>query len=63
MFVYEWSVLGLRFELLSYPMGSFILRVKDDPNVSTGQLFTCISISFVFCALSTGPIHVENKTI
>ena len=34
MFVYGWSVLGLRFGLLLlsfYPMGSFVLRVKDRP--------------------------------
>ena len=33
MFVYGWSVLGLRFWLFIlcfYPMGSFVLRVEDD---------------------------------
>ena len=33
MFVYGWSVLGLRFGLLVlsfYPMGSFVLRVEGD---------------------------------
>ena len=36
MSVYRWSVLGSRFGLLIlsfYPMGSFVLRVKDDPKI------------------------------
>ena len=34
MILYRWSVLRLRFGLFVlsfYPMGSFVLRVKEDP--------------------------------
>ena len=36
----------------------FVLRVS--PNVSTGYLFICVSIPFVFCAPS-GPTNKRNR--
>ena len=40
MFAYGWSVLELRFGLLIlsfYPKGSFVLKVKDDPQVEESE--------------------------
>ena len=46
MFVYGWSVLGLRFGLLillSYPVGSFVLRVETDYSSDIFSIKTLVS--------------------
>ena len=63
MFVYGWSVLGLRFGLLIlsfYPMGSFVLRVGVDSIQFNSILYSHYSF---YREIKENNINLQEKVI